>query len=120
MPRKSKKESESLEMIMTIIPKGKGAYFLKMYDRIDCSCQTSMPGLGTADSMMLGLFGLADLEKDVIFTLIKKSDIEKVFSVLDNELEMNKGIAFSIPLSGVVGKSVYMFLTNQRGDYNGK
>lgn len=120
MPRKVKKDNESLEMVVTIIPKGKGAYFLKLYDRVECSCQTSMPGLGTADSMMLGLFGLSDIEKDVIFTLIKKSEIEKVFSILDNELEVNKGIAFSVPLSGIVGKSLYMFLTNQRGEENGK
>ena len=120
MPRKIKKENESLEMVMTIVPKGKGSYFLKLYDRVKCSCQVSMPGLGTADSMMLGLFGLADIDKDVIFTIIKKSEVEKVFSVLDNELEVNKGIAFSVPFSGMVGRSLYMFLTNQRGEENGK
>lgn len=115
MPRK--KETESLEMIMTIVPKGKGSHFLKLYDRVECSCQASMFGMGTADSMMLGLFGLADIEKDVILTLIKKSNKDKVFSILDNELDTHgRGIAFSIPLSGVVGRTLYMFLTNQRGE----
>ena len=115
MPRK--KEVEGLEMIMTIVPKGKGSHFIKLYDKIDVSCQASLFGMGTADSMMLGLFGLADIEKDVVITLIKKSNIEKVFSILDNELDVyGRGIAFSVPLSGVVGRTVYAFLTNQRGE----
>ena len=50
----------------------------------------------------------------------KMSDKDKVFSILDNELETRgKGIAFSVPLSGLVGKTLYMFLLNKRGDQNG-
>ncbi len=117
MPRQLKKEPESLEMVLTIIPKGKGNYFLKLYNRIEVSLQTSMFGMGTADSMMLGLFGLADIEKDVIISLVKKSNRDKIFSILDYELETHgKGIAFAVPLSGVVGRSLYSFLINQRGE----
>lgn len=120
MPRKSK-DIEGLEMVVTIVPKGKGDYFTKIYNRVHCSCQASLFGMGTADSMMLGLFGLADIEKDVIFSLIKKSYIEQLFSILDGEIETHgKGIAFSIPLTGVVGKSLYEFLINRRGEENGK
>ena len=117
MPRKSKKDIEGLEMVMTIVPKGKGEYFTKLYKKVESSCQASMFGMGTADSMMLGLFGLAEIEKDVIFSIIKKSYIEQLFSILDGELETHcKGIAFSIPLTGVVGRSLYEFLISKRGD----
>ena len=115
MPKKNK-EIEGLEMVVTIVPKGKGDYFSKIYKRVDCSCQASLIGTGTADSTMLGLLGLADIDKDVLLSLIKKSYIEQLFSILDTELEMHgKGIAFSIPLTGVVGKSLYEFLINRRG-----
>ena len=121
MPRKIKNENDNLEMVVTIVSKGKGNHFLKLYDSIGCSMQTSLFGQGTADSLMLDLFGLADIEKDVIISLLKKSNKDKVFSILDNELEMRgKGIAFSVPLSGVVGKTLYLFLINQRGEQNGK
>ena len=117
MPRKSKKDVEGLEMVVTIVSKGKGAYFNRIYNKVDCSCQASLLGKGTADSYMLGLFGLADIEKDVIIALIKKSYIEQLFTILNSELEMNgKGIAFSVPLTGVVGKSLYEFLINRRGE----
>ena len=114
MPRKIKKNNETLEMIVTIIPKGKGQHFIKLYDKAEASLQT-------ADSMMLGLFGLADIEKDVILSLVKKDNKDKLFSILDNELDVHgKGIAFAVSLTGVVGKTLYTFLINQRGDNNGK
>ena len=121
MPRKIKKNNETLEMIVTIIPKGKGQHFIKLYDKAEASLQTSLFGMGTADSMMLGLFGLADIEKDVILSLVKKDNKDKLFSILDNELDVHgKGIAFAVSLTGVVGKTLYTFLINQRGDNNGK
>lgn len=121
MPRKSKKDIEGLEMVVTIVSKGKGDCFKKIYNKVESSCQASLFGMGTADSAMLGLFGLADIEKDVILALIKKSYIDQLFTILDSELEMHgKGIAFSVPLTGVVGKSLYEFLINRRGEEHGK
>jgi hypothetical protein len=84
MPRKSKKNIEGLEMVVTIVSKGKGDYFKKIYNKVESSCQASLFGMGTADSAMLGLFGLADIEKDVILALIKKSYIEQLFTILDS------------------------------------
>ncbi|MFQ9800523.1 MAG: hypothetical protein ACLR23_18200 [Clostridia bacterium] len=63
-------------------------------------------GLGTASSEILDWFGLGETDKDVVLTLASSQKVSAMLSIFSDELQIKrpgKGIAFSIPLSGIAG-----------------
>ena len=79
--------------------------------------QTVALGRGTAQSETLHLLGLDDAERGVIFSVIREDKSEEILHALENKFQTirkGKGIAFTIPLSSVVGVSIYRFLSNNR------
>lgn len=60
-------------------------------------------GEGTATNDILDYLGLGSEDKVIIFALVPKTCIEKLFLVLEHQLQLKakgKGIAFSMPVSG--------------------
>ena len=72
---------------------------------------------GTAGSEMLHYMGLEESEKTVIFSLIREDRAEEALRTIGEKfssLRGGKGIAYTVPLSGVVGVAIYQFLSNNR------
>ena len=79
--------------------------------------QTSVMASGTAKSDTLYMLGLEDSDKSVLFSVVKEDlaptvlqGLEEKFQVLKN----GKGIAFTVPLTSVIGVSIYRFLSDNR------
>lgn len=61
-------------------------------------------GEGTASSELMNYLGLGTTEKAVLLCMVLKSQVPDLFGALEKELSLNKrgkGIAFTIPVSGV-------------------
>ena len=61
--------------------------------------------------------GLESNEKRVIFSLIRDDLADAALAALNekfNTIRGGKGIAVTVPLTGVIGVSVYQFLCNHR------
>ena len=61
--------------------------------------------------------GLADSEKSVIFSVIQQSKIDDAINMLDEKfrtIKDGKGVAFTVPLTSVIGSLIYRFLSNNR------
>lgn len=82
------------------------------------SCGTSMyfvqRGEGTASKQIKSVLNLMDISKEVVFSFFRESQLEN----LDKELgaffassERNKGIAFAIPLTSLLGVRIYKMLS---------
>ena len=74
-------------------------------------------GEGTADATMLSLLGLAGSEKTVIFSVIRSDNVNKALAKIEKTFKTvknAKGIAYTIPMSSVIGVSVFGFLSNNR------
>ena len=74
-------------------------------------------GEGTANAELLQYLGLASSEKTVIFSVIRAElasaaldTIEEKFHTIKN----GKGIAYTVPLSSVIGVNIYQFLSNNK------
>ena len=106
-----------LELLITTVNRSKGEYYIDLLQSFDVNMQVVALGHGTADQKMLAMFGLTDSEKTVIFSVIQEHKLDAALTTLEqkfNTIKNGKGIAYSIPLTGVVGKLIFGFLSNNR------
>ena len=112
-----KTTAEKLELLVTVVSRSKTEYYVDLIQSFDVNLQLSVLSKGTANAKMMELLGLTDNEKTVIFSIIRESKIIKAIDALDQKFKTikgGKGIAFTIPLSSVIGTLIYGFLSNNR------
>jgi hypothetical protein len=106
-----------LEILITIVNRSKTEFFLDLIQSFDVNMQFIALGEGTADATMLSLLGLAGSEKTVIFSVIRSDNVNKALAKIEKTFKTvknAKGIAYTIPMSSVIGVSVFGFLSNNR------
>ena len=77
--------------------------------------QTSVFAQGTARSETLYMLGLEDSDKSVIFSVIREDRAQEILQGLEDKfatIKKGKGIAFTMPVSSVIGVAIYRFLSN--------
>lgn len=109
--------SNRLEMLVTVVGRNKSEYYVDLIQSFEVNMQMTVMARGTANEKMLSLLGLTDSKKAVIFSIIQEDKIPHAVSVLEekfNTIKGGKGIAFTIPLTSVIGKLIFGFLSNNR------
>jgi len=79
--------------------------------------QTCVLAQGTAKSETLYMLGLEDSDKSVIFSVIREDKATDALHMLEEKfhtIKGGKGIAFTIPMSSVIGVAIYRFLSNHQ------
>lgn len=112
-----KATAEKLELLVTIVNRNKAEYYTDLIQSFDVNLQATVLSHGTADAKMLSLLGLSDIEKTVIFSIIQEKKVDDAVAVLEekfNTIRDGKGIAFTVPLTSVIGTLIYRFLSNNR------
>ena len=72
---------------------------------------------GTADANMLRYLGLTDTSKSVILSVVQQNRLPEALDMLDRKFRTvrdGKGIAFTIPLTSVIGTLLFGFLSNNK------
>lgn len=108
---------QKLKVIVTIVNRGKGNFFLDQIENMGVNMQLLVEGEGTAPYNLDNLWGLAHKERDVIISFVPEDKVKKILKLLDSKFESVRngdGIAFSIPISSIIGVSVYQFLVDNR------
>lgn len=119
-PRKRKDPSSDfkrLKLLVTVVNRNKTEFYLDYISGFEVNFQTAVLAQGTARSEMLSLLGLEESDKSVIFSVIKEEKTEVVMNSLEEKfhtIRNGKGIAFTIPLSSVIGVAIYRFLSNNK------
>ena len=109
--------AEKLELLVTVIGRNKAEYYTDLIQSFEVNLQVAVLSRGTANAKMMELLGLTDTEKTVIFSVIQEKKVPKAVEILEekfNTIKGGKGIAFTIPLSSVIGTLIYGFLSNNR------
>lgn len=109
--------SNRLEMLVTIVSRKKAEYYADLIQSLDVNMQMIVYGHGTADAKMLVYLGLADSDKAVIFSVIQENKIGDAVNMLEEKfrtIKGGKGVAFTVPLSSVIGSLIFRFLSNNR------
>ena len=120
--RKTKKEKVSsdfkkLKLLVTVVARKKAEFFTDYISGFEVNFQTSVLAQGTAKSETLRMLGLEDSDKSVIFSVIREDRAEEIMQDLAQKFQTvrnGKGIAFTTPLSSVIGVAIYRFLSNAR------
>ncbi len=107
-------ENVKTKVFISITDKDKTERVLKLFRRHKITYSCSINGKGTASSSIMSYFGLSDIKKDVIISVVPEFLETKVMYDLHNKLEMyepGKGICFSLPIT-----SASRYLSNQYKD----
>lgn len=121
--RKTKKEKpastdfKKLKLLITVVNRSKGEFYMDYLGGFEVNFQTSVLAQGTAHSETLHLLGLENSDKSVIFSIVREDKAEEILRGLDEKFQTvkkGKGIAFTVPLTSVIGVAIYRFLSNNR------
>ena len=107
---------KKLKLLVTIVERPKGEFYLDVISQFDVNCQLAMSGLGTATSELVELLGL-EPHKAVILSVVREDRVEEIMNTLEDKfatIRNGKGIAFAMPLSSVIGVNMYRFLSDRR------
>lgn len=105
---------EKLVLLVTIVNREKGEYYLDLIQAFKCNFQLSANALGTAQKA-LGLL-TPDTEKTVLFSVLTRPNAKAALEVLEKKfstIRNGKGVAFTVPLTSTVGVLIYRFLSNK-------
>ena len=107
---------KKLKLLLTVVERPKGEFYLDVISQFDVNCQLVMGGLGTAASELVELLGL-EPHKAVILSVVREDKVDQIMNTLEDKfasIRNGKGIAFAVPLSSVIGVNLYRFLSDRR------
>jgi nitrogen regulatory protein PII len=107
---------KKLKLLFTVVDRTKAEFYLDVLSQFEVNCQMVVNGMGTAQSELIELLGL-NIHKAVIVSVVREDRMEDVIKTLEQKFETiknGKGIAFAVPMSGVIGVNMYQFLSNNR------
>ena len=107
---------KKLKLLFTVVERPKAEFYLDVLSQFEVNCQMVVPGKGTANSDLVSMLGL-NVQKAVIVSVVREDQVDPVINCLEEKfatIRKGKGIAFAVPLSSVIGVSIYQFLSNNR------
>ena len=108
---------KKLKILVTVVNRRKTELFMDLLSAYEVNFQTAVLAQGTAKDEMLYMLGLEDSDKSVIFSVLREDKVTDAMHMLEDKfhsIKGGKGIAFTIPMSSVVGVAIYRFLSNHR------
>ena len=111
----AKNESTKLELLITIVPKHKADQFIYLIQSFGVNMQIKVLAKGAASSETLKYLGLAETDKLVIFSPVRADKTNQILDSLSDAfktIKNGKGIACVVPMSSIIGKTAYGFLSN--------
>ena len=107
---------KKLKLLVTVVDRGKGEFYMDVISQFDVNCQMVLGGLGTATSELVDLLGL-NRHKAVVLSVAREDKVDAIMTCLEDKfatIKNGKGITFAVPLSSVIGVSLYQFLSDNR------
>ena len=115
--RKGNLSPNKLMMLITVVQKGKGTFFADFLKTFGANLQVCIVGTGTAHTDLVEFLGLKDNKRTIIFSVVRQDRLKEIFAALEERFHTvnnDPGISFAIPLSSVIGKLSYGFLSNDQ------
>ena len=111
-----------LKLLITIVNREKADFYMDLIQSFDVNMQFRASARGTASSDILHMMGLAQTEKAVIFSVIREDRVPAALDALSTRfatIKNGKGIAYTVPMSGMIGVSLYHFFADNRRAVSG-
>lgn len=107
---------KKLKLIITVVDRAKADFYLDILSQFEVNFQMVTGGIGTAHSEIIEMLGL-NIHKAIIMSVVREDMVDPIIKCLEQKFETirnGKGIAFAVPLSGVIGVNMYQFLSNNK------
>lgn len=104
------------KLLITIVDRNKTEFYTDVLSGFEINLQMVLYGNGTASSSTLELLGLNN-DKGIILSVVRTDMIKKVLNTLEEKFKTirnGKGVACVVPISSVIGLSIYQFMINNR------
>ena len=106
---------KALSILVTIVNRNKVNSFIDTLEGFNANLQNIIYASGTDHLNNKQLVQMKDATKAVIISIVDKDIVKKIMHVFEDRLfktRNGKGIAFTIPISSVIGVNLYKFLAN--------
>ena len=114
-PKKTAPAPPKLKLLVTVVNREKADLYAALLQGFDINFQLTMAAYGTANTEVLRVLGLAESDKSVIFSVVREDRAAAALRFLEEKfatIKNGKGIAYTVPLTGTIGVSIYQFLSN--------
>ena len=108
---------KKLMLLFTIVNRSKAEFYVDVLQKFEINMQIVLAANGTADNRIQSLLGLTDSEKSVILSVIRRDKCRAALAELEEKFKTvkgGKGIAYTVPMSGMIGVSLYNFFADNR------
>ena len=105
-----------LELLLAIVHNDKAAYYSSLIQSHQANLQLTVPAKGTTH-LILDYLGLTEKPKSLVVSVVRADQAAGLIELLDQTFQKGKGykgIAFTIPMTSVIGSLVYGFLSNDK------
>ena len=105
-----------LELLLAVVHNDKAAYFSSLIQSHQANLQLTVPAKGTTH-LILNYLGLTDRPKSLVMSVVRADQAASLIDLLDQTFKKGKnykGIAFTVPMTSVIGTLVYGFLSNDK------
>lgn len=109
---------KKMQLLFTIVNREKTDFYVDVLQNFEVNMQLVLSASGTAGTKTLQLLGLANSDKSVILSVIKRERVEEAMSALDEKFRTvrgGKGIAYTVPMTSTIGVAIYQFLSHTVG-----
>lgn len=109
-----------LELLLAVVHNSKAAYYSSIIQSHQANLQMTMPAKGTTH-LILDYLGLTERPKTLIVSIVRTDEAGSLIEELDGLFKKgkeHKGIAFTVPLTSVIGTLVYGYLANDTRTVN--
>ena len=106
-----------LKILVTVVSRAKADFYMDHIQSFGANVQMVLFGRGTAPKEFLAAMGLTDSDRAIILSIIGENNLRNALDSLGekfNTIQGGKGIAYTIPMSSVIGKSIFNFLSDNR------
>ena len=103
--------------MITIVNRNKADFYIDLIQSFEVNMQLAVPAQGTANAEIKSILGLVETDKTVIFSVIREDNATHALNAIEEKfrtIKNGKGIAYTIPLTSVIGVSIFGFLSNNR------
>ena len=105
-----------LEMLLAVVHNDKVSYYSSLIQSHQANLRLTIPAQGTTH-MLLSVLGLTERPKTLILSVVRSDQAGSLISLLEETFLKGKdykGIAFTVPMSSIIGTLAYGFLSNDK------